>query len=723
MTLPQPFRQASVAWTASIAVVMTVAMFAFSNIGTSWDVSESTMLFVDNTLGIGVNLLCISVGYCGLRLSWKSIIMLVLVALCYDAVNLALVVAAGSWLPVWDTAAASVPNLISTALTMLFFPVSSMPCRLMHAYLFMLILAPLINRGLAALGTPRLRSFLIILTASVVLCGWMAENYLAWWQWDLYYFLYLYVVGYFLRTTPFSSRFSRRTLLRVGAAAIVGLAAAIYIHDFLSGPWIYWFTSGHANNVFSLTASVAAFMAATRSSASPYRGPNWLATAIFGTLMLITGPATTMLMDSLELSLTSPLMTFVSAILCATAFAALIAWAVYEPLLLAADVVSRHIPRLTVTPPAKPLMPDSAVRRSSQRNSSIELARILAMSMILIEHLTFSKVTPGFEGYASWGIIICGFASCCVSVYVMLLGVLGLRLTWKYVINIWLTVWLFNLLSVIFIAIFDSLSAHYFTPTDVVKSLIFPIGSSHYWFIKAYLIILTLAPLVNAGLQCFDLRSLRVLVILLSCAGIYCGWLGQNPLNDMLNYWGEGYVTAIFPADITFFFLWLYVVGWWMSRDAALRRIPTLGLAVGFFATTLLQGVLHLFTLDPADIQGSFFSPYQRQGLLVSLSAFFLVCFFMRFSFHDRRINFLGAVSLGCYLIQDSYPGFMLYDFEKNFFDTHGFSPALWGLLAASFLGTWLLAAIIFYYKRRWLPPLVDRIIACLPQNFKKQLW
>lgn len=235
MTLPQPFRQQSIAVTAAVAVTMVVAMYAVASIGGNWDASEST-LFAKNVLAMGINLLCLTIGYCGLRLSWKSLIMLALVALSYDAINLALVSVAGSHLPVWNSATDDRSSLISTALTMMFFPVSSMPSRLIHGYLFLLILSPLINRGLSGLRKHQLSALVIILTVSVVACGWLAENYLAWWPWNLYYFIYLYISGYYLCVNRPLDNIPSRILLSGIVASLLGLAITIYVHDWISGP-------------------------------------------------------------------------------------------------------------------------------------------------------------------------------------------------------------------------------------------------------------------------------------------------------------------------------------------------------------------------------------------------------------------------------------------------------------------------------------------------------
>ena len=157
----------------------------------------------------------------------------------------------------------------------------------------------------------------------------------------------------------------------------------------------------------------------------------------------------------------------------------------------------------------------------------------------------------------------------------------------------------------------------------------------------------------------------------------------------MLNYWGFDHNGSIFPADTIYYFIWLYVVGWWISRDTKLHSIPLTVLVSGFILSGLIQGALHLLTIDVTDVQKSLFSPAQRHGLLVNLSAFFFVCFFIRFSFRSKFVNLLGSASLGCYLIQESRPGCMLYyDVLSRFFNAHGFSLSFWLMIAGSFLGT-----------------------------------
>lgn len=723
MTLPQPFRQTAIAVTAAIAATMVVAMYAVTYIGESWGASASTLQFAGNALSTGINLLLLTFGYCGLRMSWKSVIMLALVALSYDAINLSFVSMVGSHLPVWDSATSDDTQLASTALTMISFPVSSMPGRLIHGYLFLLILSPLINRGLSALSRHQLSSLVIILTASVTVCGWLAENYLAWWHWNLYYFIYLYAVGYLLRVHRPLDRVPARLLITGIALCFAGLAMTIFVHDWISGPWTYWFDSHYANDLFTLSASILTVAYVSRSRRA-YAGPPWLATAILGSFMLITGPAATCITDMVELSIRSNMLSFTVICLATTALAALTAWIIYDPVMLVAGAVGRRLPRLSVATASQPLQQIGTSIRSSQRNSSIELARVLAMCMIMGEHLTFSHVAPGFESYDSWAVVFFGITSCCVSVYVILLGTLGLRLSWKAVINIWLTVLLFNILSLIIIIGIGRTPNEFPAASDLVKHLIFPIGSSSYWFIKAYLMLITLAPLINAGLKQVDIQSLRLLVLTLTCAGIYCGWIGQNPLHDMLNYWGFDHNGSIFPADTIYYFIWLYVVGWWISRDTKLHSIPLTVLVSGFILSGLIQGALHLLTIDATDVQKSLFSPAQRHGLLVNLSAFFFVCFFIRFSFRSKFVNLLGSASLGCYLIQESRPGCMLYyDVLSRFFNAHSFSLSFWLMIAGSFLGTWLLAVIIFHYKRRWMPPLIEKIISCLPRKWKQEIW
>lgn len=722
MTLQQPFRQNAIAILAVIAATMIVAMDAVTNIGNSWDASESTRFLAENLLGGGINLLGLALGYCGLRISWKSVILLILVALTFDAVNLAVLSLAGTTDPLWEDALSSHSSLWSTVLTTIFFPISSISCRMVQNYFLLLVLSPLLNRGLSGLDVRMLRLLVIILSATVVFGGWLGENYLAAWHWSFYYFIYLYITGYFLSASRPSIHLSLLNTIIAVLACAIALAVVIYSHSIAGGPWTYWFTPGHANNIFSLAVSIIIFAYVSTRTRS-YSGPRWLALGIFGTLMLISGPAATKLMDMAELSIRHNLLTLGVICVTVTTCAALISWIIYEPLVLISTSLARHLPAFMLRSPSAPLTAAKTAIRSSVRNSSIELARIIAMAMIMIEHLTFAHVAVDLSDYDPWGIILYGLTACCLSVYVILLGVLGLRLTWKSVINTWLTVLLFNLLSLTVLIIWGKTGEAFHSTTDIFKSLIFPIGSSRYWFIQAYLLLLTLAPLINEGLRRFDLRSLRLMVAMITAFGLYSGWLGGNPLNDLTYYYGWDAKGAFYPGEMTFYFIWLYSVGWWIVREPLFKTVPAWIFVGLFFLFSLAHGSLHLLFMDDSIFRGQLFAISQRQGLLVNLSAVAFVCFFLKYSFHNKTINLLGAATLGCYLIQESYAGFVLYDVEGAYYAIHGFSPSFWAWMGCSFIATWILATVIFRYKRRWMPALTDKIISWIPRDWKKETW
>lgn len=722
MTLQQPFRQQSIAILSAIAATMIVAMNAVANIGGSWEASASTRFLAENLLGGGINLLGLAIGYCGLRLSWRSVILLVLTVLSFDAVNLALLSLAGTNDPLWSNALSSPSALGSTVLTTLFFPISSTSCRMLQNYLLVMVLSPLINRGLAGFDTRMLRLLVIILTATVVFGGWLGENYLVTWHWSFYYFIYLYVTGFYLSRSRLLTRLSLRNTMLIASICVTLLAIITCCHEWSGAPWSYWFTPGHANNLFTLAASIIIFAYAATLS-RPYSGPDWLAVGIFGTLILISGPAATQLMDMAEIAIRHNLLTVAVICLSATVGAALIAWMIYEPLVRLTESLARRLPGYQFKSPTVPLSIIKTATRSSMRNSSIELARIIAMSMIMIEHLTFAHVAIDFSAYYSWGIVLYGLTSGCLSIYVMLLGVLGLRLTWKSVINTWLTVLLFNILSLIVLIIWGKTHEAFHSPTDIIKNIIFPIGSSRYWFIQTYLLLLTMAPLFNEGLRRFDLKSLRLLVIIVTIAGLYSGWIGRNPINDLTYYWGWDNKGGFYPGETVFYFIWLYIVGWWAARETVLTAIPAWIYAVMFIIFSLAHGWLHLVFMDVSRFQGQLFGISQRQGLFVNLSAAAFVCFFLKYSFHNKTINLLGAATLGCYLLQDSYAGFRLYLTESDYFKAHGFTLSFWLLMGCSFIATWVVATLIFSYKRRWMPALTDKIISWLPSSWKKETW
>lgn len=203
---------------------------------------------------------------------------------------------------------------------------------------------------------------------------------------------------------------------------------------------------------------------------------------------------------------------------------------------------------------------------SSDRNPGLDLARNLAILLVLVQHI----VCLGGLSNDSMGLAhklqartIEAFSQCCVDLFGLLSGYLGvatLSWNWKKLGRLWLQVWTTGLLVCGVCALGGLVAPSVFggrlpTQADWLTAAC-PLLRDEYWYFTGYLFVFLLAPLLNrtvfaAGRERVGIAAAGV-VFLLVCGTTACpGGVDRLPL-------AKGYSAA--------WLVCLYVFG------AALRR-------------------------------------------------------------------------------------------------------------------------------------------------------
>ena len=194
-----------------------------------------------------------------------------------------------------------------------------------------------------------------------------------------------------------------------------------------------------------------------------------------------------------------------------------------------------------------------------ERESNIELARIVAMAMIVIWHFIVHgifhegmPVTYAVSGPLPSRSLIPLLISFLVipgsDIFVMISGYFRIKLKWKSVISLWLMCAFYNLVNV-------------FVNGPVNASTIlhaFIISSCGHWFFKAYFWLLLASPILNKAIDNFTSRELRITVIIGFVLTCISGWYFGN---DNVN----GY------NALNFFFL--YILGAFIDKENIRERI------------------------------------------------------------------------------------------------------------------------------------------------------
>lgn len=288
-----------------------------------------------------------------------------------------------------------------------------------------------------------------------------------------------------------------------------------------------------------------------------------------------------------------------------------------------------------------------------QRLSNIEVLRLLAMLYVLVAHADFIALgAPVVADFAARPMdallqyVFEAFAICCVDVFVLISGWFGIRFNLRK-----LGAFLFQ---VLFFSFGIFLLAAFVAPEKALDleglKSVFLFNGGDYWFIKAYLILMVLAPMLNAFCERASRIEFRtVLMVYLAILFIY-GWLQPASVSFTMNG-----CTALS-------FIGLYLIGRYLKlyqpkfTRFQMRTDGLIYLALCLFIT------LVSFVLLRFGIRTTLDSRLLNYGCpVVVLSAVFLLLFFSKWNFHSHVVNKMSQSCLSVYLLHCNIFLFPLY--------------------------------------------------------------
>ena len=145
-----------------------------------------------------------------------------------------------------------------------------------------------------------------------------------------------------------------------------------------------------------------------------------------------------------------------------------------------------------------------------ERNSSIEVLRILVMLGIVIMHTNGTVMEHGSETGFVWTQIENGIFNAGVSIFVLISGYFGIRRSTQKLIELESTVIFYAVLSAIVGYCFGGGSL-----LNIIKALI-PISTNCYWYISCYILLMLFSPYINKSIGLMSELQHRQLLMLMS---------------------------------------------------------------------------------------------------------------------------------------------------------------------------------------------------------------
>lgn len=275
-----------------------------------------------------------------------------------------------------------------------------------------------------------------------------------------------------------------------------------------------------------------------------------------------------------------------------------------------------------------------------ERLSNIELLRIIAIFLILIFHSNFlalgsptNNLLQANPSFTFSQVFLESLAVICVDIFVLISGWFAIRpKVSSFCSFIFQLAFFFIGIFVLFV-LFGLRS---FSVNGILGSLL--LLPQHNWFIRAYVCLYIIVPILNTFVENVEMHELRKTLIFFFIFQTIFSWLF-----DAASFFESGYSTMSFIG--------LYLLGRyvrivspkWCNFNKWIDFIIYMGIS-------LILSVTAIFVIS-IDKSGAMSKIYSYVNPLVILSSLYLLLFFSKLSIKSKVINWIASSSFAAYLL------------------------------------------------------------------------
>ena len=293
-----------------------------------------------------------------------------------------------------------------------------------------------------------------------------------------------------------------------------------------------------------------------------------------------------------------------------------------------------------------------------ERNSNLELLRIICMFFIVLHHFLLYSAFPEYgtdvvNGSAlslSLAQLLNGFLCVAVNCFVLISGYFGIKFKVKKLFSLYLMCAFYGLIGYLC----HLWSGGYHFGRSVLNHTLFVFSHSRWWFINCYLVLFFMSPFLNKAVANLSHKSYLSCLILFTVLNVYFGFLWGT-----VNFNQYGYSSAQF--------VYLYIIGGYVRRfwNADFLKENRRKWAWGFVVLSFITGLVAIILHRTGH---SCLKAFYYNNPLVLCSSVCFFCLFSSLDFKSRYINSLASGILAAYLIQSNefLGGDMLFPFLKD---------------------------------------------------------
>lgn len=303
-----------------------------------------------------------------------------------------------------------------------------------------------------------------------------------------------------------------------------------------------------------------------------------------------------------------------------------------------------------------------------QRNSSIELLRIIAMIFIVISHysvhgniktygmnLGFNKILLDTTQLGGLG----------VAIFVMITGyfMYNKKFNVSRIVNLLLATWFYSIVINFSVA---NINGYQIDLKLFVKTF-FPVLTSQYWFVTAYIVLMCVSPFINKLIENLNRGEFLTFIFV------------QVFLFSLLDTVTMSIYSAGLQGGYFAQFLMFYIIGAYLGKykKECLLKLKTLVILCVVFGTMLMFSAIAFDIIGTKiqmfDDRSAHF--YQRNSIIVVILAVTLLSVFSTIKpFSNKFVNVVSGCTFGVYLIHDN--NYMREYLWGNIFDNSKYAES-----------------------------------------------
>lgn len=273
-----------------------------------------------------------------------------------------------------------------------------------------------------------------------------------------------------------------------------------------------------------------------------------------------------------------------------------------------------------------------------QRNSSVEVLRIIAMAFVLLTHWNWSMLKRGGVNFEEQTFIV-RYLHClieaplviCVNLFIIISGYYGLKLKAKSIINIGI------LVSTVFLVEYFYLMQNGqtdFSIKGLIKNLLF-ISRSDY-FVVDYILLLFVSPILNAFINNNNRKTILIYTLLAIVIESYFGCVRPNIYIGI----NRGY------SFIHFVIIYLVARCLNLYKDELFKRSRLFYTIIFCCCSALISLSLYFNVNHTTD--------YCNPLVVLSAASFFII--FAKGVFYNKFVNTIAASTFAVYIVHRYNP-------------------------------------------------------------------